>query len=224
MLRYPNLQMLLASPLVLLFARPIVASATPRASGGLCAPASARLSLVPENGDRLSGSISVSSFLIPAGTVVLVDEDLTLDSSSTIVIEGILKIRDRTHDDQKIAGPAVHIRAQESITVHGSILGGRGKDHEVLDGRGGAGSGIVLTAPTVWIDGTVRGGDGGNGGQRGLQAKGGTGGSVDIYGRYLAHPRTQEPSVRPTSVTWGAIGGNGGLWGGDGGDAMAHGP
>jgi len=205
----------------------LVATTLPPTSPA-CSPA--RISTVSKSaftargGECLSGLMPVTSFYVPDGVEVRIDDDLVIESDSTIRIDGILRAIDRTAATRDTAGPTIDCRAQHSIRVAGTIQGGKGKDNEVRGGHGGDGSSIVLTASVVWIDGAVRGGDGGNGGRHGPDATGGKGGSVDIFADYFTHRSNSEYPSDVRLVTWGAIGGNGGLWGGGGGDVSTHGP
>lgn len=174
---------------------------------------------------RLSGTLEVDSFIVPAGTVVLVEDDWTVIAKKSIEIHGKLLVRSRCDHDTVKDGPLVKLEAAETIDVPGEIMGGAGKTEISEGSHGGAGSTIVLVAPMVHVDGRVVGGMGGGSGP---SIEGGKGGDVVVKGAYLK----RLPSNATTSSRSGIVGGHGGPGGpsgpgrpggagGRGGDALA---
>lgn len=164
----------------------------------------------------LSGTHRVPSFEVPEGVTIEVEEDLLIISEGSISIDGLLIVRNRNPED-RLDGARIELYAATEIEVgpEGAIRGGAGGGALYQSERGNSGSSIILSAPTVWIDGVVQAGAGGRG------QTGGDGGTVRIRGNYITH-RKGNPYSSNGQRMWGAIGGDGGLWGGNGGDVITE--
>ncbi len=148
--------------------------------------------------DRISGVVDVDSWDVPFGETVYVEDDLVLRARSSITIEGMLIGMDRPDGPESSEAPRIELESALEIHVTGAVAGGKGVCFTEGDARtsmnleGGAGSTIVLRAPTIWIDGVVVGGTGGGGGAGG---KGGDGGDVIFEGAFLTHAVDSDPEA-----------------------------
>ncbi|WP_145068986.1 hypothetical protein [Engelhardtia mirabilis] len=155
--------------------------------------------LVLSSGE-ISTSIQVDSIMIPLGAEVVLLKGASLRASERITIDGYLRGTsiassapdlDQVHPrDVETDAPAIELIAGESIQIGptGRVVGGVGASLDQWDSRsfdkliGGQGGDIFLSAPVVWIDGAVEGGQGGDGARGG---SGGSGGSIWLEGEGL---------------------------------------
>lgn len=166
--------------------------------------------------NTLSGTVRTPSFHIPEDEVVWVEDDVVIESASTIRIEGKLIAVDRDASSTTSDAPDITLRATQTIFVSGLVGGGRGRDEHAPGRHGGEGSSIELIAPTSWIDGFVTAGDGGN---SGASLTGASGGSLHLTGYVFTH-KARHDKTRGVLAGCGGYGGYGigaGAKGGDGG-------
>lgn len=209
---------------VLVSAFPIPESRTPIAIG-VDSANPAPVQVAPVGGahaSTLHGSVHLDAFHVNVGEELVVDGDLELIVETSALVEGTIRV---TRDPKvtSVDAPNLILRAGQSISVTGSILGAAGGPVPAPGAHGGNGSSITLHAPIVWIDGAVRGGDGGLGGKAIGDSQvntTGKGGAVDMYGYYVTHRPVAEQPHSCKEATWGAIGG----CGNPGGHAIAWGP
>lgn len=162
-------------------------------------------------GQHVSGSMIVSSFVVPDGVEITVDRELTVVATSGILVRGVVLCTDATGEEQD--APGIELSSAAEIDIPGMILGGRGIS---AAGSGGRGSSIALRAPRVWIDGLVQAGDGGVGIAGG---RGGDGGNALVCGFLLVHESDPQPSLVSGAGGDGGAGVLPGQAGGDGGDS-----
>lgn len=170
------------------------------------------------HGEVLRGDLVVENLFVPRDVTAYVAADTHITAERTIRIDGYLefvplepvaRIGDTWELDRiERDAPNLGLAAAEWIEIRGRLVGGRGanlahlEDTALVGQRGGAGSTIYLESPLVWIDGQVRGGDGGEAAAGGV---GGQGGSVLVHGRVLTHDAdTNFPEI---------LGGSGGAGG-----------
>jgi hypothetical protein len=157
----------------------------------------------------LHGLISAESFVIPRGTTVFVDGDVCIVAATVVRVEGSL-IALNASDVGRNDAPNIEITCPLAIDIPGVVGGGEGRSPGAEPIPGGHGSKIVLTAPVVYIDGSVTSGKGGDGGSG---AKGGAGGDALVNGYMLVRHTDGHSSLT------GAAGGSGGYPGGEGGES-----
>jgi hypothetical protein len=155
--------------------------------------------LVLQDGQRISGTLRDERIVVPEGVTVCVEDDVRLQASDEVLVQGTLRCLDRSSDDRKANGPLIEIVSERSIVVLGAVRGGKGQSYDELPrqkhlGReGGPGSSILLQAPSITIAGAVTAGNGGNAGRGG---QGGSGGSVCRIGSNVAAAETPgEPAA-----------------------------
>jgi hypothetical protein len=135
--------------------------------------------LVLRDGQRISGSIREEKIVVPPGVTVCVDDDVRLQASYELLVQGTLQCSDRASEDRKAHGPLIELVSDRSIVVLGVIRGGKGQCYDELAppkylGRaGGPGSSILLRAPSITVAGTITAGNGGNAGRGGQGGPGG---------------------------------------------------
>lgn len=172
----------------------------------------------------LAGRITCESFVVSKDQTVFVSADLEIVAEKEIRIDGAMVVHSPALEARSKDAPSMQLRAGESISVSGQILGGKGRDDRSLHGVGGNGTSVYIEAPVVWVDGVVRGGDGGVGSPRMSDppVRGADGGSVDVFGVCFTNRPVSDLPVEWQAIDSGLIGGNGGNFTGRGGDAIVH--
>lgn len=187
-------------------------SATPEfGSHGKKYAVSASFGRAQEHVKHVSGLIRAEDWRVGPDELVWVDDDLRIEASGEIAIEGQLLAVDREADALRSDGVHIELVAGKQISISGQIRGGRGADRLGADGQGGNGSDIVLRAPLVRNTGLVSGGDGGRSGS--LQAKGSRGGNVELRGTAAGTPGGTLPTGYFGGVGESLHGGPGGVFG-----------
>ncbi len=147
--------------------------------------------VVAQDGDVLSGHITVDSYRIPEGVVVVVDDDLTIESTYEIVVHGEFAALQRPLTSPKKEGISIRL-VSEAIFVaqSGKVRAGKGRDAcappftlEDAQLEGGTGGVVELEAVASVIEGKVIAGPGG---QSAPHGRGGTGGGVVVRGHALS--------------------------------------
>lgn len=133
--------------------------------------------LVLDSSTIIRGDIYAETVTIPAGTKVTLSDDVVIRAKQ-IIINGSLNTISNSYLQGNTA-PQVILMADESISIRGNITGGKALAGSHQGEAGQDGSTIILDAPIIYVNGPVRGGDGGNGG---IAASGGLGGSVFLFG------------------------------------------
>lgn len=189
------------------------------------------------HGEVLGGDLDVENLFVPRDVTVFVAGDTHVTAARTIRIDGHVEFFTEKELTEPRGGwrldqvdrdaPKLGFAAADWIHVTGFVRGGNGASLDsfeqapLIGQRGGLGGSVYLESPIVWIDGQVRGGDGGAAAAGGV---GGRGGDVLVLGRLLTHDvNTDHPEI---------LGGTGGVGGrglkqsvrpgagGQGGDAL----
>ncbi len=172
----------------------------------------------------LSGHVHASSVEIGPEARVLVSSNLILDSIGPIVVHGVLELANGSN--ARADAPSLTLLSNTAVMIHGKVFAGNGFDAIATGLRGGHGSMIHIETPYLQVDSSeLRGGDGGQGGPAAI---GGSGGSLVIFASLFV-------TTNPEFVGYGGNGGNGGIGvaqknglqlpggtGGRGGDAVVH--
>ncbi|MAE27513.1 MAG: hypothetical protein CMJ87_00840 [Planctomycetes bacterium] len=162
----------------------------------------------PTSGDlEIGGRIETDYFHMPAGETVWVKEDLVLEVSGDVLIEGKLLGRpaalfteNASEMDIKngaLNGISMDIQCQGKLEVTGDLIAGRGA--HAYEGStnlercvlaGGNGGSLVVAGSSILVNGRIMGGSGGNSGPN---AQATAGGSLTVGGS--AFTTREDPGV-----------------------------
>lgn len=119
----------------------------------------------------MSGVQRHTSFALRAGDQIIAVGDLTLACTADLTIEGCITAR---------PGCSIHLQAN-TLTIRDAVIhAGAGASSIVVEGNGGNGGSIVLSAAHIALhSATLVAGDGGKGGPAG---NGGNGGRIEFTG------------------------------------------
>lgn len=185
----------------------------PRLPGTIAATLLAALAASHAHGEVfcLEGTHHFTDFRLRPHDLIIATGDLTLSCARTLRIEGRI-----------VAAPgcSIHLLATELIIDDGRVYAGDGLSTHAIDGDGGKGGDIVLTAPLIRMSNAViQAGDGGDAGPSGNGGKGG-----DL--RFTGTPEVDFDFAVTLEVGGAGEGGDGisgfseaARGGGDGGDA-----
>lgn len=174
--------------------------------------------LSPDFDIYLSGYYTFDYVKIPKGVTLWVENDLSIKSLSSIVIDGSIICLPFRENKEQLDGINVSFESSEDIILEGDIIAGNGSKSMRPNVPGGKGGSVSLIAPEIFLSKNIIAGNGGEGGQNAI---GGDGGNVLLLGGV-------KTLTSGTIKIWGGDGGKGGPGkigepggnGGDGGNAI----
>ncbi|KAA0215150.1 MAG: hypothetical protein DYG94_09830 [Leptolyngbya sp. PLA3] len=111
---------------------------------------------------NVSGYVRTDRFAVGPRGVVYADEDLIVDSSGPIVIDGTLQAQDGTAFGAGTSAASIALVSDTAIIIRGDVVAGDGADGVFPSQSGGRGTSFYLEAPIVIFElASLRAGDGG---------------------------------------------------------------